>query len=174
MVNIALTILSASTIIGDSVENPQGEDLGNIEDIMIDLDRGIVAYTVVSFGGVLGIAGKYFAIPWEALRKKPGEHKFIVDIDKKTLLNAPVFDKSKWPGSEEKAHREHLNMISEHYGYRSYWERIRETPVEKENPTPGTRIAVLAASDIEGRSIENPHGEELGNIINIMIERYNH
>ncbi|MDG6245074.1 MAG: PRC-barrel domain-containing protein [Methanolobus sp.] len=121
---MAIKVLSASTIRGDSVENPQGEDLGNIEDIMIDLDRGMVAYTVLSFGGVLGIGDRYFAIPWDALTKKPGENKFIVDIDKEILKNAPGFDKDNWPVSEENVHREHVNRISEYYGYKPYWENL--------------------------------------------------
>ncbi|MDG6244270.1 MAG: PRC-barrel domain-containing protein [Methanolobus sp.] len=165
-----LKVLSASTIRGDSVENPQGEDLGNIEDIMIDLDRGMVAYTVLSFGGVLGIGDKYFAIPWDALRIKPGEHKFIVNIDKEKLENASGFDKDDWPRSEEKTHIEHVNRIFKYYGYKPYWERVRETPSEKETSTRGTRISALAVSDIEGKSIENPQGEDLGNIEDIMID----
>ncbi|WP_094228805.1 PRC-barrel domain-containing protein [Methanolobus psychrotolerans] len=165
-----LKVLSASTIRKDSVENPQGEDLGNIEDIVVDLDSGMVAYTVLSFGGILGIGDKYFAVPWDALRKKTGEHKFIVDIDKEKLENAPGFDKENWPGIEEKDYREHVNMISEYYGYKPYWERVRETPAEKETSTRRTHRTALAASDIKGISIENPQGEDLGNIEDIMID----
>ena len=44
-------VLSASTIIGDKVLNPAGEQLGIIKELMIDLDEGNVAYAVLSFGG---------------------------------------------------------------------------------------------------------------------------
>jgi len=47
--------LSATTIIGDPVVNEYGEDLGKIEELMIDLDHGRVAYAVLSFGGLFGI-----------------------------------------------------------------------------------------------------------------------
>ncbi len=60
-------VLSASTIIGDKVLNPAGEQLGIIKELMIDLDEGNVAYAVLSFGGFLGMGDKLFAIPWEAL-----------------------------------------------------------------------------------------------------------
>ena len=46
--------LSAETIKGDKVVNSAGEDLGKIEDLMIDLDNGRVGYAVLSFGGLAG------------------------------------------------------------------------------------------------------------------------
>ena len=58
--------LSASTIKGDKVVNRAGEDLGKIEELMIDLQDGRVAYAVLSFGGFLGMGDKLFAIPWKA------------------------------------------------------------------------------------------------------------
>ena len=57
-----------STVIGSKVVNQQGEDLGTIEDIVVDVDVGRIAYAVLSFGGFLGMGDKYFAIPWEAFR----------------------------------------------------------------------------------------------------------
>jgi sporulation protein YlmC with PRC-barrel domain len=56
-------VLSATTMIGDAVRNPQGEELGELEELMIDLDAGRIAYAVLSFGGFLGIGDKLFAIP---------------------------------------------------------------------------------------------------------------
>src|SRR5690348_29699 len=60
-------VLSAATLTGDRVRNPAGEDLGKVEEIMIDVASGRVAYVVVSFGGFLGIGDKLFAVPWRAL-----------------------------------------------------------------------------------------------------------
>ncbi|MBZ0303832.1 MAG: PRC-barrel domain-containing protein, partial [Anaerolineae bacterium] len=60
-------LLSATTLIGDGVKNSAGEDLGKLTEIMLDVESGRVAYAVLSFGGVLGLGNKLFAIPWEAL-----------------------------------------------------------------------------------------------------------
>src|SRR2546426_6110910 len=62
------SVLSASTLAGDSVRNAAGEDLGKIDEIMIDIPSGRVAYAVLSFGGFLGMGDKLFAIPWDALK----------------------------------------------------------------------------------------------------------
>ena len=88
-------VLSASTLAGDPVSNSEGEKLGKIEDFMIDLDSGRIAYAVLSFGGFLGVADKLFAIPWEALRLDTESHEFVLNVNKRALQNAPGFDKDR-------------------------------------------------------------------------------
>lgn len=90
-------ILSADTLVGDSVKNPQGESLGDLKAIMLDLENGKVAYAVLSFGGILNMGDKLFAVPWSALRVD-GENKCLVlDASKDRLKDAPGFDKDHWP-----------------------------------------------------------------------------
>jgi sporulation protein YlmC with PRC-barrel domain len=90
-------VLAASNLIGDEVENLQGEDLGHIKELMIDMQSGRVAYAVVSFGGILGIGDKLFAVPWPALRLNHQNGVFILDVAKRRLEEAPGFDKDHWP-----------------------------------------------------------------------------
>src|SRR3954447_5388222 len=52
-------VMAADTLEGDKVVNSAGEDLGEIKDIMIDVPSGRVAYAVLSFGGLLGMAASY-------------------------------------------------------------------------------------------------------------------
>jgi len=93
--------LSATTIIGDPVVNEYGEDLGKIEELMIDLDHGRVAYAVLSFGGLFGIGDKLFAVPLEAMRVDPENHRFVLDVERERLDEAPGFDKDDWPDAAE-------------------------------------------------------------------------
>src|SRR5215510_14826548 len=66
-------IYRASKIIGADVENPQGEKLGDIKDVVFDPETGRVRYAVLAFGGFLGLGEKYFAVPCTALTSKAGE-----------------------------------------------------------------------------------------------------
>lgn len=95
--NISPEVLSATSIIGDTIRNHQGEDLGDIEELMINLRDGCIAYAVLSFGGIAGLGDKLFAIPWKALQLRPEEHAFVLDIRKEKLETAPGFDKDNWP-----------------------------------------------------------------------------
>lgn len=97
--NRPLHRLSSSSIVGDDVKSPQGDDLGSIKDLMIDLHEGCIEYAVLQFGGFLGIGSKYFAIPWSELRLDPDNKNFILNRDKEFLKNAPGFDKDHWPGT---------------------------------------------------------------------------
>ncbi len=94
-------VLSATSLIGDKVINLSGEELGSVKELMIDLDEGRVAYAVLSFGGVMGIGDKLFAIPWDALDLDTEQHAFLLNIDKAALENAPGFDKDNWPDNAQ-------------------------------------------------------------------------
>jgi len=110
--------LSASTLTGDPVKNLAGEDLGKLEELMIDLSSGRVAYAVLSFGGFLGMGDKLFAIPLEALRVDTENEVIILNVNKEMLESAPGFDKDRWPETSEHAW---LTDVYEYYGYDPYW-----------------------------------------------------
>lgn len=90
-------VLSALTLTSDKVVNSYGEDLGRIEDFMLDLENGRIRYAVLSFGGFLGIGDKLFAIPPEKLRVDTENQQLVLEIDRARLENAPGFDKDHWP-----------------------------------------------------------------------------
>lgn len=113
-------VLSATTMIGDTVVNPEGEELGTLKELMIDLDEGRINYVVLSFGGFLGMGDKLFAIPWEAFTLNPAEHTFILNVDKELLENAPGFDKDNWPDSAQYQSGWLLDLYN-YYGYTPYW-----------------------------------------------------
>jgi sporulation protein YlmC with PRC-barrel domain len=112
-------ILSASSLAGDSVKNRAGEDLGKVDEIMIDIPSGRVAYAVLSFGGILRMGNKLFAVPWEALTVDEDRKCFVLQVDKTVLQNAPGFDKDNWP---DMAERTWGNQIYSYYGQRPYWD----------------------------------------------------
>ncbi len=114
-------VMSATTLIGDRVRNMSGEDLGKLEEIMIDMEEGRVAYAVLSFGGVLGMGNKLFAVPWDALSVDTEQHKVVLNVDRSTLENAPGFDKDNWPGTE--GGNQWLVDVYDYYGYEPYWDR---------------------------------------------------
>jgi sporulation protein YlmC with PRC-barrel domain len=95
--------LSANRLIGDPVVNRKGEKLGKIEDLAIDPQGFCIEYAVLSFGGFLGMGDKRFAVPLEAMEPSPEEKKFILDVDKERLKNAPSFDKDKLPDTSDRA-----------------------------------------------------------------------
>jgi sporulation protein YlmC with PRC-barrel domain len=92
-----MSAYKASEFIGYNVQNTQGEDLGEIEDLMVDLNNSQVRYAVLSFGGFLDIGDKLFAIPLDAIQFNTEEQAFILDVDEERLEQAPGFERENWP-----------------------------------------------------------------------------
>jgi sporulation protein YlmC with PRC-barrel domain len=89
--------LTASSVMGDKVFNSGLDHLGEIKEIMLDLESGKIDYFVIEFGGFLGMGVKYFAIPFRLLKLDAENKRFIFDQPKETLENAPGFDMDHWP-----------------------------------------------------------------------------
>jgi sporulation protein YlmC with PRC-barrel domain len=112
-------VLSASSLKGDKVVNPRGEDLGEIQEIMIDLDRGRIAYAVLSFGGFLGMGDKLFAIPWQAFSVDTVQKRLVLNTKRELLEKATGFDKSNWPNMADPTWG---STVYGYYGYKPYWD----------------------------------------------------
>jgi hypothetical protein len=63
----AFTLGVKKSILGAKVVSSNQEEMGKIEDIVLDASDYRVAYAVLSLGGFLGFGDEHFAIPWEAL-----------------------------------------------------------------------------------------------------------
>jgi sporulation protein YlmC with PRC-barrel domain len=130
-------LMGADTLIGEDVYNHKDEDLGDIEEIMLDMNSGRVAYAVLSFGGLMGVGEKLFAVPWSALKLDTENKRFILGVDKERLETAPGFDKDNWP---DMADLNWQNTIHSFYGAKSYTERTQPSgePVKQPQDTPDT------------------------------------
>lgn len=96
-------LMGATTLVGDDVCNPHGEDVGEIKEIMLDMRSGEVAYAVLSFGGFLGMGEKLFAVPWHALTLDTLNKRFVLKVEKARLEHAPGFDKGHWPNMADQS-----------------------------------------------------------------------
>ena len=111
-------VVSASTLAGYRVRSHEKEDLGTIEEIMIDPGSGHIRYAVLCFGGMLGHGDKLFAVPWQLLRLKADDRVLIFDWDCGRLDGAPAFDQdADWPDFGDGTWEQE---IQDYYGLRSY------------------------------------------------------
>jgi len=92
-----LALMGAATLIGASVVDAQGENLGAIKEIMIDMRTGHIAYAVLAVGGFPCMGEKLFAIPWQALQPDTVSQHFTLSVERDRLHNAAGFDPTAWP-----------------------------------------------------------------------------
>jgi sporulation protein YlmC with PRC-barrel domain len=125
----------ASSLIGMAVVNPQGEKLGKVKDIVIDLNGDRVSYVVLSTGTSILSSEKLHAVPLQAFRPDSAGNELILNADKNKMEQAQGFDKNSWPS---------LNSTS--WGAEPFWKA----------PTTGTSGQSGTSSGTSGHS---PYGE---------------
>jgi sporulation protein YlmC with PRC-barrel domain len=84
------TDMRADKLIGTSVYNTEGEEVGSVQDIVFDQDGKIVG-VVLKVGGVLGIGGKSVGIKWDEVQISPTEELMTISYKKEQLEVAPDF-----------------------------------------------------------------------------------
>ncbi|SEO81406.1 PRC-barrel domain-containing protein [Salinihabitans flavidus] len=83
--------LRGEWVIGARITSPDGETIGNIEDIILDQEEGNVTAAVVSVGGFLGIGAKAVAIDWSELQIDWDANEVVVDLTRAEAEEAPEY-----------------------------------------------------------------------------------
>jgi PRC-barrel domain len=84
-------LVGASEIKGTHVKNLQNQDLGEIDEVLIDPDTGQVRFVILEVGGFLGLGATRVAVPLSAFQitQEGNTSKWVLDADKEKLKNAP-------------------------------------------------------------------------------------
>jgi sporulation protein YlmC with PRC-barrel domain len=112
-------VMAASTLDSDRVLSSDGEEVGKIKEIMLDVQGGRVAYAVLASGGFLGIGNKLLAIPWSALTLDTSRKCFLLNVSAERVKDAPGFDKDQWPTMADLSW---ATTLHEYYGTQPYWD----------------------------------------------------
>ncbi len=99
--------IRVSQLTGMNIQNPQGESVGQINDLVLDANTGKVRYAAVTYGGFLGIGNKMFAVPFEAFKFKrkandSDETVLVLDVTPEQLKGSVGFDENNWPDFADK------------------------------------------------------------------------
>ena len=111
--------LRAASIMGLRVRNSEGGEIGLIEDFVLDMETGRIAYAVMTSKGFLQGEERLFAVPFQSMILDLDRNEFILDADKNRLAEAPGFSGDKWPKMGD---RRWGAKIHAWYGKKPYWE----------------------------------------------------
>lgn len=109
-------LIASDKVQGTNIYNTRGEDLGEVDELMIDKLSGKVAYAVVTFGGFLGMGKERRALPWGVLRYDTGLDGYVVDAEDDVLRNAPT-----GVSESDYRNREWGARVYNHFGVPPYW-----------------------------------------------------
>jgi len=128
------------------VINKKGEDMGQVQTFVIDMNEGLVAFALVAFGGTLGFGDKWFAMPFSALKWQPDKNQFLLNMSENVLKDAPGMDKDKWMEEIEKWQEEQdMELLDRYYtthGYESYKGIVQRKVTNLGNRKPDAKFEI--------------------------------
>lgn len=115
------TTASAGTMESAGVFARNGNTIGHVDQVMIDVDRGQVAFVLLQRGGFLGLNPSWYAVPIEALAWAPYQGAYRLTVDDQLLNSEPSVpaDKNHLP---TRVDAQELAQLYQHFGITPYWE----------------------------------------------------
>jgi sporulation protein YlmC with PRC-barrel domain len=131
----------------DGVVTDDGKNLGKIDNIIIDLDTGRIAFAVLSFGGFPNRT-KLFAVPMELLTFSSHDRKFIFNIEREMLEKSAGYDTLEQV--IETTDFYWLGDIFKYYSRLPEWEKRRNDDKQQDVATAQQRKELI----IQSRMVE--------------------
>ena len=144
--------MRVSQLIGKNVENVQGENLGEIKDLVIDVNNERVFYAILEFGGFLGMGEKLFAYPVRSFDQSSADtDKLVLNVDKEKLKAAPGFARDSWPDWLT-----YGKQVDKYYG-----ETVKLKPMANQR--------LVRASELIGKDVNDRMGKDMGEIDDMVV-----
>ena len=103
---------------GRTVRDRDGEDLGKVDDLLVDTTEDRVRFLRVESGGILGLGATPVFIPVEAVTEVAEEIR--IDQSAAKVADAPRYDPDIREGMQPDD-TEYYGGIYGHYGYAPFW-----------------------------------------------------
>lgn len=167
-----------TSVVGRKVVTTTREDLGKVEDVVVDPRSGRILYGVLSFNPTVGVGEKLYAIPWNSLELPADNTTVVLKVERDRLKSAPSFERTQWPNFDDK----YVTTIYKYYDVPPYWERDTRTTRLVSDRTEDGDVKVYRerwyspartwqkSSDLIGRSVRNRENEDLGRIADLSMD----
>lgn len=97
-------VVRASKVLDAEIVDYQGKDVGDVEDLVVNLASAKVHYMVAEFDPSWVLPGKLLAVPMREA-KAADDGKLSMQFSLNELHRAYVFDKGKWPDVNDRGFR---------------------------------------------------------------------
>lgn len=140
----------ASKLIGQNVRNPEGKNLGEIKDLIVNMNTGEVRYAMLAFDPGVFTAEKLFAVPTKDLRMSADKDEVVYNMTRERLERAGI-EKDKWPSATRD--RKYVEGLDKTYGI----------------VAPSGDYRAYRASELIGKDVNSRDGNDIGEINDLVI-----
>lgn len=151
----AVRIIKATDVSGRDVRNAAGQDIGEIQELAIDVGRGRIAYAVVE---LTRGENRLIAVPWSSLRHHENHCQLDLASDRR-VGDAPAIERTSWPDMTD---GDFDRRISDFYRTRPYGQDMQVPP--------GRTFQIMKASEIIGGDVRSTTNEDLGSIDDLALD----
>ena len=109
----------AKDAIGMKVKNVQDQDLGRVDNLMVDLPAGRVAYVILNPDSSLNLGNDFLALPPMAFTSSSDRKYLVSDLNRDKLAAAPKFDKNQWSNLSDTGY---ASKVYQYYGKQAWFE----------------------------------------------------
>jgi sporulation protein YlmC with PRC-barrel domain len=141
----------ATQLIGKDVKSPDGKKLGEISDLVVDMNSGNVRYAILAFDPGIFWGERLFAVPTTELKAGKGNDEVVYNMTRERLEKAGV-EKNRWPGAVRE--RDYMAGLDRTYGV----------------VQPSEYRRAYSASELLGKDVNGRGGDEIGEIRDLVID----
>ena len=89
-------LLGAQSLIANKLYDADGNFVGRLEEIVLDVRTVCVRHVIVAVGGVLGIGRQRFAVPWSAVAPDARYCRAVIDLAQLRLAGVRISNDDPW------------------------------------------------------------------------------
>jgi sporulation protein YlmC with PRC-barrel domain len=109
-------LVRASELLDADIRDAKSADVGEIEDLVVDVRNGQIRYAVVEFDRAWSMDDKLVAVPMTSLKSSGDKGELRFAGDRAQIKNAPAFEKSSWPDLNEGRYRSDMDRYLSSWG----------------------------------------------------------
>jgi sporulation protein YlmC with PRC-barrel domain len=149
-------MIRATDFLDTEVVNNDGEAVGEVRELVIDMRTGRVHYVVLEVGGVLGLGEKLIPYPVSALSPGPRDDRVVLDVRPETLADAAGFERDRWPAWND-----------------PIWDRAERPHPDPEASAGGSAFdsqpQFLRTEELIGRKVQDRDGNAAGRLADLVL-----
>ncbi len=118
-----LTLVRSDQVLGAAVMGINNEEVGSIDDLIIDRGTGRIAFAVIGYGGILDIGENLFAAEYNKLDYSSTDERFSISMTKEQAERQIEFLPDNWNDLSQSSWMDEITGVVDGWDTESYGDK---------------------------------------------------